>query len=163
MDTVAVYFEKPVRTYGLKAQEGYTLVRLECDTDYLAELTNHLAGLQPPLTLLLFDVIWKQDLASLEVCLPSDEAPRLEEAVRATGGQTQSSEEVGVVNLQGPHFGDRWGIAKEALAALQENGVEPKALLGVTHTLQLLLDPSTIERALAGLRHRFSSPGASHA
>ena len=32
MDTVAVYYEKPIRTYGLEAKNGYTLVHLNCPT-----------------------------------------------------------------------------------------------------------------------------------
>ena len=73
MDTVAVYCEKPVRTYGLKAKNGYTLVHLDCTTDYLAELSNYLAELHPPLKFLLCDVIWGNDSASLELCLPSNQ------------------------------------------------------------------------------------------
>ena len=41
MDTVAVYYEKPIRTYGLEAKNGYTLVHLNCPTDYLTALSNY--------------------------------------------------------------------------------------------------------------------------
>ena len=135
----------------------------ECNTGYLLRLTDHLADLEPPLRLMLCDVIWEKDTAFLTICLPVDQAPRLDEALEATGGPAQGIEEVIFVNLQGPHFGDRWGIAKEALVALEESRVEPKALLGVTHTLQLILNPATSQEALAGLENHFSSPEISHA
>ena len=61
--------------------------------------------------------------------------------------------------MQGPHFGDRWGLASEALGGLESAGVEPLCAIGVTHTLQVTLAPDKGEAALEGLGQGFCAPG----
>jgi hypothetical protein len=158
METVAVYCETPVRTYELAAREGCLLLGLECDPAQLAALTALLATLEPPLPLVSCSALWRGEVACLEICLPQDQAPRLEEAAARAGAVLASRREVCVVNLQGPHFGDRWGLAREALAGLEEAGVAPLSCLGATHTLQLTLEPSARQAAIVGLGKRFVAP-----
>lgn len=162
METVAVYFEKPVRTYGLKAQEGNFVLRLECGAAQLAGLTAALSALEPPLQLVSCSLVWEDEVAGLQVCLPRDQAPRLEQAALGAGARVSGWGQASVINLQGPHFGDRWGLASEALAGLEEAGVEPLCLLGVTHTLQATLTPGESQAALEGLGKRFTAPGGGH-
>jgi hypothetical protein len=159
METVAVYFEKPVRTYGLKARLGDVALSLECGATALAELTESLAALDPPLQLVSCSLVWEDDLALLLVCLPQEQAPRLEEAAARSGAVITERGPTALINLQGPHFGDRWGLASEALGGLEAAGVEPLALLGVTHTLQVTLAPEHGEPALVGLGQCFCAPG----
>lgn len=162
METVAVYFEKPIGTYGVKAQEGFSLATLECAAPALASFTGRLAAMEPGVRFISCVAAWEEGLSTLEVCLPSDQLHLLEKAASASGARLRHSRPVAVVSLQGPHFGDRWGIASEALDALTLASVEPEAVLGVTHTLQLIIKPSDAEAALDGLKGRFSSPGAGH-
>lgn len=159
METVAVFFEKPVRTYGLMVREGHVELNLECTAGQLEGLTTALSALEPPLRLISCSLLWEDDLASLQVCLPEDQAPRLEQAAAGAGARLAGRSQASVVNLQGPHFGDRWGLASEALDGLGEGGVEPLCLLGVTHTLQLALAPGDAQAALEGLGERFTVPG----
>ncbi len=163
METVAVYFEKPVRTYGLKAREGSLTLSLACPAPGLAGFTAVLAALEPPLQLSSCSLLWEDEEARLQVCLPQEQAPRLEAAAAAAGARLEARSPASVIDLQGPHFGDRWGLASEALDGLMEAGAEPLGLLGVTHTLQLNLAPGRAPAALEGLGRRFSAPGGSHA
>lgn len=163
MDTVAVYLERPVRTYGVQARGGFVLVRVDCPLDRLPSLAAVLGGAQPSLKFTACAASWSKGRGGLTVCLPERHAAELAQLVREQGGQVADSREASLIDLQGPHFGDRWGIAEQALAALEEAGVEPLLLLGATHTLQVLVDPAAVPRALQGLRGRFSSPEAGHA
>jgi hypothetical protein len=65
---------------------------------------------------------------------------------------------VSLINLQGPHFGDRPGIAAEALNGLTGFQVEPLAMSGVVHSLFLAVGKGAEQAALAGLATRFSGP-----
>ncbi len=161
METVAVYCEHPVRTYGLKAQEGCLLLFLECPTSQLGKLADQLAALAPPLPLVSCGVLWRGEVASMQVCLPREEASRLELAAAQAGARIGLRREASVINLQGPHFGDRWGLAKEVLAGLEEAETAPLVLMGVTHTLQIALDSSASQAALNGLGRHFVGPEAS--
>ncbi|MCF8065360.1 MAG: hypothetical protein K9K36_08965 [Desulfarculaceae bacterium] len=159
METVAVYFEKPVRTYGLKARLGNVALSLECTAAGLTGLTDALAALEPPLQLVSCSLMWEGDLALLQVCLPQDQARRLEEAVAQAEARIAGCSPADVINLQGPHFGDRWGLASEALRGLESAGIDPFCVLGVTHTLQVTMAPENNQAALEGLGRGFCAPG----
>lgn len=163
MDTVAVYLEKPVRTYGVKAQEGLELLRLTCHPARLAALAKSLSRIQPSLEMVACVALWAQSKLSLAVCLPRRHSSRLATLAHEASSQVESPRAVNLIGLQGPHFGDRWGIAQQALAALEGADVQPRLVLGATHTLQLLVDPRDAPRALEGLRTRFWYPEADHA
>lgn len=158
METVAVYFEEPVRTYGLQAQDGCVLFSLAVTAPQLGALAAGLADLDPPLAMLWCNALGQGDLTEMQICLPESQAPRLAQVAARAGVAALASSAASVINLQGPHFGDRWGLAKEALAGLEETGVAPLSLAGVTHTLQVTVEPSARAAALAGLGRRFVAP-----
>jgi len=162
METVAVYREKPVRTYGVRAKGGLVLARLACPPQGLAGLSAALSAAQPPLELAACGMS-RGASPELNLCLPAGQCGLLAELVSRAGGRLAGRQEVDLISLQGPHFGDRWGIAHQALAGLAEAGVRPRLVLGVLHTLQLLVDPAESSRALQGLRTRFASPEDGHA
>ncbi len=162
METVAVYREKPVRTYGVRARGGLVLTRLACPPEGLDGLSAALSEAQPPLELAACG-LGGGAAPELSLCLPAGQCDRLADLASRAGGRLAGRREVELISLQGPHFGDRWGIAHQALAGLAEAGVRPRLVLGVLHTLQLLVDPAESSRALQGLRTRFTSPEDGHA
>lgn len=158
METVAVYFERPLRTYGLEAQAGCRLLEVSCPRERLEDLLAALGALQPPAGLHFCTAAWAGETLSLRACLPVPEAARVATALAGAGLQPQAPVEASLVHLQGPHFGDRWGVASEALAGLAEAGVEPLGLAGVVHSLFLALPPQDARAGLAGLAKRFRAP-----
>ncbi|MCB2225057.1 MAG: hypothetical protein KQH53_00150 [Desulfarculaceae bacterium] len=163
MEIVAVYREHPIRTYGVRPRGGLALVGLDCPAASLEALAAELAEAPASLGVELCAAPGGEPGAAWRVCLPLEQAPALAELTQRAGGRCGPAQEVSLIALQGPHFGDRWGIASQALTALEEAGVEPCLLLGVTHTLQLVVPASEAERALAGLGRHFSSPEAGNA
>lgn len=162
METVAVYLEDPVRVYALKVGDVCALLDLDGSPGQLAQLTAGLEDMQPPLALVFLGALWWEDALRLQVCLPLDQADCLERAAARAGAQVRGRREASVINLQGPHFGDRWGLAKDVLAGLEDAQVEPLSLLGVTHTLQTAIRPQDSQAALAALAKRFKAPEGSH-
>lgn len=163
MEIVAVYREEPIKTYGVRAREGLALLALECPAARLEDLAAELAAFSDELGVELCAAPGGEADAAWRVCLPLGRAQALGELAVRAGGRCGPARPVSLIALQGPHFGDRWGIAGQALIALGEAGVAPCLVLGATHTLQLVVPGDDAERALMGLRRHFSSPEGGHA
>jgi hypothetical protein len=154
-ETVAVYTERPISCYGLKAEEGLELWQACSPAQAWSASAFSLADREPAPRLGFMSACWQEDFCSLSICLPPDQAaplassPALAEAVPNPAS---------LINLQGPHFGDRPGIAAQALAGLAAARVEPLAVSGVVHSLFLAVEPGAGPAALAGLAARFSGP-----
>lgn len=159
-ETIAVFREDPIRTYGLQAQAG--LVWLTA-TSPGSELARALAAAQAleagsrPLHLRLGLGDEGLDLAA---CLPAGEAPEMARNLARCGiALTGPPRPASLVHLQGPHFGDRHGIVAAALGSLAEAGLTPLGLAGVVHSLFVVLEPDQAPEALVALGRRFSAPG----
>ncbi len=136
-ETVAVYAERPVRCYGLAAQPGYFLAR--------GAAPRPAAG-GPGRPAGFCFALAGADGLRFTCCLRPGSA----------GGGTPAS----LIHLQGPHFGDRWGIAHAACSGLEQAGVRPLAAAGAAHSLFLAVPPDSAEEALAGLGRFFCGPEA---
>lgn len=159
METVAVYWEPIIRTYGFEVREGFTLAQLPLSspgTDTLgqwaalqddadAELVMAAAAHHADTTLALWVVLGGDAAAALRQQAPS---------------HTTLIHPVDVVHFHGPHFGDRYGIANAALSALDQSGVQ-LLLMGCTGASVYLAVPGgTGAQAVLGLRAAFTTPDA---
>lgn len=158
METMAVYEEHPIGTYGLRAQEGFCWLAAGRP---LAGLEG-MAGLEfmetCPQPALLSASLWEGRL-SLRLCLDQQELPRMLETLSAAGLEVdQPALAASLIHLQGPHFGERYGIAAAALESLAQAGVVPLALGAVVHSIFLVIEPHQAEAALAGLAQAFTAP-----
>lgn len=154
-ETVAVYTERPVSCYGLKAEEGLELWQVRSPAQAWATSAFGLADREPAPRLGFMSAYWQDDSCSLCFCLPPDQAALMNDSPALAGA---APSQVSLINLQGPHFGDRPGIAAEALNGLAGVQVEPLAMSGVVHSLFLAVEKGAEPAALAGLATRFSGP-----
>jgi hypothetical protein len=154
-ETVAVYSERPVSCYGLKAEQGLELWQARPKAREWAASALALTGCEPSPGLSFMSVYWLNDSCSLSICLPPDQASLLAEASALSGTGPRP---VNLIHLQGPHFGDRPGIAAQALQGLDEAEVDPLAISGVVHSLFLAVEPQNAQAALSGLACRFCGP-----
>lgn len=159
METVAVYSERPIKTYGLKAERGLVLASLHGQPAALAELELALARLDPAPRVIHAGAWPRDDGWDLSLCLAQDRLPALLPLLAEAGLRfTAEPAPVGLIHLQGPHFGDRYGIVSQALAGLRQAGVVPRGLAAVVHSVFLLIDPAECQRALDALAEHFSAP-----
>ena len=154
-ETVAVYAERPISCYGLKADEGLALWQAQPPAQAWAEASSRLAGREPPLRLGFMAAFWLKNACRLCICLPQDQARNL---ISTLDMEPDPIQDVCMINLQGPHFGDRPGIAAAALDGMERMGVSPLVISGVVHSLFIAVDPSGAREALAGLAAKFSAP-----
>lgn len=154
-ETVAVYAERPISCYGLKAEKGLTLWQAQPPVQFWSKAAFRLAEMEPPLRLGFMAAYWQAEACRLCICLPQDQAGHLAHALSLDESAGQAA---CMINLQGPHFGDRPGIAAGALEGLAQAGVSPLAISGVVHSLFIAVDQAAAQDALTGLATRFSDP-----
>lgn len=157
-ETIAVYREDPIRTYGLAAAPGYCwlsagapLAGLDCARGLAA-----LADAPKPAHLQVQVFAGRLELWA---CPTLTEAPALLEALAAAGLEPgPSPSPATLIHLQGPHFGDRHGIAAAALMAVAESGAAPLAVAGVVHSVFIVTPPEQAEAVRTALGRRFCAP-----
>ena len=159
METVAVYSEDPVLTYRLQAESGFVLLEIACPAAGLEPLAQALGDCRPPLLVTQLGAGLSQGVARICLCLKWDLAPRLQSLLERAGLPAPSPpREVTLVHLQGPHYGDRYGVLARALQGLEQAQVEPVAFAAAVHSLFILVEPAEARAALAGLARHFAAP-----
>jgi len=129
LETVAVYSENKVKTYGFRIEGELVLYRLTMaphEMDGLGSLFyNETNGIRFTWVLVQKRASERLEIYLLvnQLWLPSVSA--LLERSRADGiaFQRQATSGVALISFHGPHFGDRYGIADTALVTLDNRNV----------------------------------------
>ena len=159
MEIIAVYYEYPVKTYGVKLTGGFCMVEAQLSTGWSPEILASLARRESLPGLVFSSVLpGRNGGQALHFCLPEEDGPRLADMLAELPAEGIRQTPAGLIHLQGPHFGDRFGIAALVLEALEEAGVKPLSLAGVVHSLFLALAPGDGPAALRTLAGHFSDP-----
>jgi len=159
METVAVYNEHPVKVYGVKLIEDLLLLEASGRQDDLPALARAAQELRDCFKPALLMASWPDDAPRLCFCLERAQAAALERALERAGLTIDQRRPASLIHLQGPHFGDRFGIVDLALAGLAQVGVEALAVVAAVHSVFVAVEPSLTERAARGLRDHFCPPG----
>jgi hypothetical protein len=157
VETIAVYWEPIIRTYGFEVREGLTMARLAlppeggddlallpaADDTARGGLIMAAAGPEPDSALALW------------VIVDGVVAEELRERARAGDGPAVTHP-VEVVHFHGPHFGDRYGIASAALSALRQNEVTLLLAAFTGASVYLAVPDGDGSRAVQSLRRAFT-------
>lgn len=159
METVAVYWEPIICTYGFDVRSGLTLATWErragLDGDETGLGEPDVAGVD-----LVMAVGGRPASGGLVLTMVLDGDLAQQDAHPISATVVERIHPVDVVHFQGPHFGDRYGIATAALSAMAQGGVE-LLLLGCTGASVYLTVPGGEgARAVRSLRQAFTTPGA---
>ena len=160
METVAVYEEHPIRVYGLKLRHRLMLFSAMWPLDGAGACGAFLGAVQGSAAPVFSNHRLGGGGWEITLCLPDEMEAELVALWEKSGpGSLRSARPVSLVHLQGPHFGDRYGVLSEALAALEEAGAPPLATSAVVHSVFLALEPARAEAALSALGKRFCAAG----
>jgi aspartokinase len=69
-------------------------------------------------------------------------------------------DEVGIISVFGPHFGERAGIAGRMFAALGAGGIEIRATSTSISSLSCVVDGHKLEEAVGALKQAFQLPSS---
>jgi aspartokinase len=165
METFAVYWEPVIKTYGIFERTGLCLVSFQLKPEWIGEMGNCLlsrADSGEGDTILFFARPTRDGMLVIHVLLASESA--VSEMLETGSGSSEImtdvriDKDVELVYFQGPHFGDRYGIAEAALKALASHDVALTAAISTGASVYLITSKGgspLIKNALAGV---FSAP-----
>lgn len=166
METIAFYREAVIKTYGLVERSDLCLVTIDLSSDRLGEwgaaLAEMTARLKVSLVLLLARPLPAQGLRLLLLLdhSPSEDGRR--EAEQGLGEAFQApwrvDPAVELVYFQGPHYGDRYGIADAAINALAVQKVPVLALVCTGASVYLIVPEGKARPAREALGQAFRTP-----
>lgn len=164
METIAIYWEPIIKTYGLFCQKSLTLHSKIVPAGALAEagrlMSDNFDEHQPDIVLLAASGLADGALRlsavihSSENSLPS----AFDQMWRKLPAIAEGLESVDLLCFQGPHFGDRFGIAHAVQNDLIREGIRPRLLVCSASSVYLLLTAGMADRACDALSRSFRHP-----
>lgn len=121
METIAVYWESRIKTYGFQRITDLALIEFSCPLSEIESLGEILS--QDDLQMLRPRFIIAQEsdqVISFVLCLSGKEGKDFHASLEKTPGPTPHRyiHPVGIIFFHGPHFGDRYGIADSTFSTL---------------------------------------------
>jgi len=162
-EVVASYQERYPKVYGLEYHEEQEFIRFGVNSGFAGKLGRafmEYASLDLHLTFLSITPQDENKGGLTAFCFPRHASPSSKEILKKAGLEADISitSPVTVFSMNGPHFGDRYGIASELMASLQEGNVE---LLGLSCTIASItgvVPSQDFEKALDSIQSRFDVP-----
>jgi len=165
METVAMYWEPQIKTYGFQVVKNLTLYRYSIPVDLPDPWERAIERLeegQNRFQLLCAQLGASSDLELLLLCEPEQGvsvARQIEAAIPAIAGNRQVAAPVELLFFQGPHFGDRFGIADFTFKALKETADQLLAVAFACASVYLILPEGAADETKTRLTAAFRIPG----
>ncbi|MBW1863723.1 MAG: hypothetical protein JRJ02_15365 [Deltaproteobacteria bacterium] len=162
-EVVASYQEKRPRVYGLEYQERQEFFHIKLNRRHIGRFGATLkkfARLGLHLTFLATGPCDEKGKEKLVICLPAPKNHTYTEIISGITpeGGMDCLPSVATFSLNGPHFGDRYGIASELLHALKESHIDLLALNCTIASIIGVLPSDQIEPAIQAIRGCFDVP-----
>ncbi|MBW2208254.1 MAG: hypothetical protein JRG79_15215 [Deltaproteobacteria bacterium] len=167
MQTVAVYSEPRIKTYGFNIVTDLLFMELPCSPERLNALGLGIEALGDSAIgfHLVFGQTAEDHAFSLFISAHDSDGVRAH-MHRLLKGHADAPSDlitmVDVVSFQGPHFGDRYGVAHAAFQALEAKSVPLLASVCSGACLYLVLPQGKGDEAKALLREAFEVPKNRH-
>ena len=160
-EVVASYQEKRPKVYGLDYQEGQEFLQIELKRGHVGPVgmaLKEFARMGHYFTFLATGP--GQEKAKLFVCLPTSEDRSNTEVVAriAPELEMEAISRAATFAMNGPHFGDRYGIVSELLHALKEADVDLLALNCTIASIIGVVPSPHIQSAIQAVQDCFEVP-----
>ena len=162
-EVVASYQEKRPKVYGLEYQTRQDFLRIRLDSRHMGQVGTALkefarAGLQ--LSFLATSPCKEKEKMQFFVCLPLSEGHSNAQTARkiAPEAEIDTISPVATFSMNGPHFGDRYGIASDLLYALKESSVDLLALNCTIASIIGVIPSQQMQPAIHAIQECFEVP-----
>jgi len=150
METIAVYWEPRIKTYGFQRIIDLALIEFSCPLSKIKSLGGILS--KDDLKIVRPKFVIAQELdheISFIFCLPLKESKDFHTFLEKTSNTTLHKyiHPVSIVFFHGPHFGDRYGIANATFSSLSKAGMKIIASGCSSASVFLVLSQHDIDRA----------------
>jgi aspartokinase len=162
-EVVASYQEKRPKVYGLEYQEEREFLRIELKRGQMGPVgtaVKALARLGLYLTFLATSPSQEKGKEKLFICLPISESHSNREILsdKSPGMEMETISPVATFAMNGPHFGDRYGIVSELLRAFKERDVDLMALNCTIASIIGVVPSPHIQSAIQAIQGCFEVP-----
>ena len=163
-EVVATYQEQKPKVYGLEHYEGQQLLLAKATRPEIARIGgafNYFAELGLHLTAAVLGPSWGDEGVVLAFCLPESlDFDYIEIIGRFTGHEADIHRisSVSVFSMNGPHFGDRYGIASELLTTFDLNGIDLLCLSCTIASITGVVPSIQIDSAIQAIQECFDVP-----
>jgi hypothetical protein len=165
LETIAVYWEPVIKTYGFMEKIGLSLFKIFGPVERMAvwgERLQEWGGAGDGLIMLVGSRI-NDNALQFDLLFEPKGVDRygalLEKWRQAEPRITlQIETPVELIYFHGPHYGDRYGIASAALEALAVQAVPVLAMACTGASVYLVLAEGTADQAREGLGRAFKTP-----
>ena len=161
-EVIASYQEKKPKVYALEWYGDQVLVQARLpfmDLAVVAEVFCEKAPLKMFLTFFALNPIYETGFYDLLFCLPISAVQCTEYLHRRLSGKTELIlSPAAFFSMNGPHFGDRYGIAKNLYVALIQSGVKVLGLNCSIASISGIVPAEQILPAIQAIEARFDVP-----
>ena len=164
-ETIAVYWEPKVKTYGFQIETGLCLVEIGLGSQQWVAGGDRLRKLDVSGVSFLLVIIQPAEDGGGRVYLLVEDRHQAKLLQNAKGFLTEESEDLPVVispvemiHFQGPHFGDRFGIADAAFRALKSGDVQVLAAACTGASITIVMPEGKSAKARTILEEVFEIP-----
>ena len=162
-EVVASYQEQRPKVYGLEYYEGQDFIEIRADRKILGSVGASFRGFaRSGLSLIFFTTspTGKDGKGVLAFCLPMSQSRAYGRVVQqiAPAVDIKGVSSVAIFSMNGPHFGDRHGIARELLTALQDRGIHHLALSCTIASISGVVPSQHMSSAMQAIQERFEVP-----
>ncbi|RJP38765.1 MAG: hypothetical protein C4548_12710 [Desulfobacteraceae bacterium] len=162
-ETSAEYVESKVRTYGINLKPGQTLCTMMISGDALADWGARIQTLEE--SRLRFSFVSAETMPAGRIqlyflCGGEADGADIDLSVFSgiNGCQVSLRPDVCLISLQGPHFGDRYGIANQAFSVLTGGPVSMLLAACVGAMIYIVVSDDEMHQAKALLSEVFETP-----
>jgi len=150
METIAVYRESRIKTYGFQRLADLALIELSCPLTKMRSLGEILY--QDDLKMLSAKFITAQASGhevSFYFCLPVEQGRNFYASLEKHPSSpiNRYIYPVGIIFFYGPDFGDRYGIAEATFSAISKEGIQIIASGCASSSVFLILAQDDLESA----------------
>ncbi len=162
-EVVASYQEKQPKVYALEWQDGQELLRVNlnrCDIGVMGNALRAFSNKNRGFSFLVSNPSNEKKAENLSFCLPESTKENSVRMIRELipAVLMDSVFPVAVFSMNGPHFGDRYGIASELLTAFDKAGVELLALSCSIHSINGVVSADQGESTIEAIQACFEVP-----
>lgn len=150
-EVIASYQEKRPKVYFLEYRDNQTLISLELSNEYHLRYLNQ-----------LFKELDKDSHVTFLASSPKEDGSILFLSIypdkQNLGGYVEKIDNMVVFSMNGPHFGDRYGIAMLLFKAMNEADIDFIGLNCSTHSIVGMIPQNHLERAIDSMKRYFEIP-----
>jgi aspartokinase len=162
-EVVATYQEKKPKVYGLELYEGQHLVQIRLNRTKLTHMGasfRSFARLSVNLIFLATSPSHEEGKEILAFSLPASQSEAYGRVIQRIAPEIDflDTPSVLIFSMNGPHFGDRYGIVSELCDSLETRQVDLLALSGTIASITGVVRSHHAEPALEAIQERFEVP-----